>query len=326
MVLDGGLATELERRGEALFDRLWSARLLIENPILIRKVHEAYFQAGADLATTASYQASVPGFAGRGLSREEATRLIRLSVELAGQAREATGGEGLVAGSVGPYGAALADGSEYRGNYGVTPEALVDFHEPRLSALIEAGVDLLALETLPSTREARVVLDLLTRWPATRAWVSFTCRDGAHVSEGQPIEEAVAVASASPQVVAVGVNCVAPHLVDPLLDRMRNATDLPLVVYPNAGGVWDPGARQWTGTLDDFDPARDVPRWVEKGARWIGGCCRTTPETIVAIRTAVSTEHRAQGTGYRAHSTGHTAQGTATEHRTRNPEPRTQNP
>ncbi len=287
VVLDGGLATELERRGEALSDQLWSARVLIENPLLIRKVHEAYFQAGADVATTASYQASVSGFARRGLTRGEATRLIRLSVELASQAREATGGEGLVAGSVGPYGAALADGSEYRGHYGVTPEALADFHQPRLAALIEAGVDLLAIETIPSPLEARVVLDLLAHWPAARAWVSFTCRDDAHVSEGQPIEEALAVAEENPQVVAVGVNCVAPSLVDGLLDRMRNATGRPLVVYPNAGEIWDAVARQWTGARDDIDPARDVPRWVGKGARWVGGCCRTTPDTIAAIRRAV---------------------------------------
>ena len=286
VILDGGLATELERRGADLSDPLWSARLLVDNPNLIRKVHESYFTAGADVATTASYQASIEGFARRGLSAEESLGLMRLSVELADQARRNTGGEGFVAGSIGPYGAMLADGSEYRGEYGVSLETLAGFHGPRLQALIEAGADLLAIETCPSAIEALLVLDLLQHWPGVRAWVSFTCRDEERTSEGQPIGDAVAAVARSPQVVAVGVNCVAPHLVDGLLGRMRAATSLPLVVYPNAGETWDPVARTWQGTRDAFDPARDVPRWIGLGARWIGGCCRTTPATISAISLA----------------------------------------
>jgi len=288
VVLDGGLATELERRGADLSDTLWSARLLVDNPNLIRKVHESYFAAGADVATSASYQASIEGFGRRGLSVEESLRLMRLSVELADQARRNTGGEGMVAGSVGPYGAMLADGSEYRGDYGVSLETLAGFHAPRLQALIEAGADLLAIETCPSAIEALLILELLQHWPGTRAWVSFTCRDDERTSEGQPIGEAVAAVARSHQVVAVGVNCVAPHLVDGLLTRMRAATSLPLVVYPNAGETWDARSREWKGNPDTFDPARDVPRWIELGARWIGGCCRTTPSTISEIRKAVS--------------------------------------
>ena len=288
VVLDGGLATELERRGADLSDPLWSARLLIDNPNLIRKVHESYFAAGADVATTASYQASLEGFARRGIPPGESLRLIRLSVELADQARRNTGGDGMVAGSVGPYGAMLADGSEYRGAYGVSLETLAGFHGPRLQALIEAGADLLAIETCPSTVEALVVLELLQHWPGVRAWVSFTCRDGERVSEGQRIEEAVAAVTRSPQVVAVGVNCVPPRLVEGLLERMHPVTSLPLVVYPNAGETWDAVAREWKGSPDAFAPARDVPRWIERGARWIGGCCRTTPSTIAEIRKAVS--------------------------------------
>jgi homocysteine S-methyltransferase len=287
VVLDGGLATELERRGADLSDPLWSARLLLDNPNLIRKVHESYFTAGADVATTASYQASIEGFARRGIAPAESLRLMRLSVELADQARRNTGGEGMVAGSVGPYGAILADGSEYRGNYGVSLETLAGFHGPRLQALIEAGADLLAIETCPSAVEALLVLELLQHWPGMRAWVSFTCRDEERTSEGQLIGEAVAAVARSPQVVAVGVNCVPPHLVEELLGRMRRATSLPLVVYPNAGETWDPFTRAWTGTPDTFEPARDVPRWIELGARWIGGCCRTTPATISEIGRVV---------------------------------------
>src|SRR5262245_46348619 len=216
---------------------------------------------------------------------------MRLSVELADQARRNTGGEGIVAGSVGPYGAALADGSEYRGDYGVSLETLAGFHGPRLQALIEAGADLLAIETCPSAVEALLVLELLQHWPGVRAWVSFTCRDDERTSEGQAIGEAIAAVARSPQVVAVGVNCVAPHLVEGLLTRMHAVTSLPLVVYPNAGETWDAVAREWKGTPDSFDPARDVPRWMELGARWIGGCCRTTPATIERIRATVGGFH-----------------------------------
>jgi homocysteine S-methyltransferase len=290
VVLDGGLATELERRGADLSDPLWSARLLVDNPNLIRKVHESYYSAGADVATTASYQASIEGFARRGISPGESLRLMRLSVELADQARSNTGGEGIVAASVGPYGAMLADGSEYRGNYGVNLETLAGYHGPRLQALIEAGADILAIETCPTAVEALLVLELLQHWPGVRAWVSFTCRDDTRTSEGQPIGEAVAAVARSSQVVAVGVNCVAPHLVEGLLARMRASTSLPLVVYPNAGETWDAARREWRGTPDTFDPARDVPRWIDLGARWIGGCCRTTPSTIAEIRRAVSSK------------------------------------
>jgi homocysteine S-methyltransferase len=194
----------------------------------------------------------------------------------------------LVAGSIGPYGAARADGSEYRGNYGVGREALRQFHRPRLEALVEASPDLLAVETCPSPVEAEVVLELLARWPEVRAWVSFTCRDDSHVSEGQPIGEAARAAVGSPQVVAVGINCVNPSYVEGLLTRLRDVTELPLVVYPNSGETWDAERRCWTGASAPFDPERETVRWLGLGARLIGGCCRTTPATITGIRRALA--------------------------------------
>jgi len=298
MVLDGGLATELEGRGADLRDPLWSARLLLENPGLIREVHADYYRAGADLATAASYQTSVAGFVRRGVDRREALSLIRTSVTLAREARDifwtlperpADRLWPLVAGTAGPYGAALADGSEYRGRYGVGRRTLQDFHLPRLEALLEAGADLLAVETIPSPREAEAVLQLLPRWPDARVWVSFTCRDDAHLSEGQPVEDAARVVRGHPQVVAVGVNCVSPAQVDGLLERLGPVTDLPLVVYPNSGEVWDAERRTWIGSPARFDPIRDPVRWQRLGARLIGGCCRTTPTTIRDIRRGLRT-------------------------------------
>jgi len=304
VVLDGGLATELERRGADLRDPLWSARALLENPDLIRLVHESYFAAGADVAVSASYQASVSGFTARGTTPGEARRVIALSVELAQEARrrfwDAAGRVAsqrvrpLVVGSIGPYGAALADGSEYRGNYAVSRQALADFHGPRLEALIGAAPDLLAIETIPSPDEALLVLELLNAWPEIQVWVSFTCRDGSRVSEGQPVAEAIAAVAVHRQVVAVGFNCVAPALASPLLAAAAAVTDKPLVIYPNSGERWDAGERRWVPGDGACDFGESAPGWFERGARLIGGCCRTTPETIRAIRRSLESLVRAQ--------------------------------
>jgi len=295
VLLDGGLASELERRGADLRDPLWSATQLLEAPERIREVHEAYFAAGADVATSASYQASLAGFAARGITRSEARRLIGLSVELAQEAaercwarRETERPRPLVAGSVGPYGAARADGSEYRGGYGVSRQELADFHGPRLEALLAAGPDLLAIETFPSPVEAVLVLELLEAWPEARAWVSFTCRDSGRVSEGQPVRGAIAAVASHPQVVAAGFNCVAPALVEGLLAEVAGVSDKPLVVYPNRGEQWDAAAKRWIPGEPRSDLGAAARRWLAGGARVIGGCCRTTPETIRLMRSALT--------------------------------------
>ena len=296
-VLDGGLATELEARGHDLSDRLWSARLLLTEPEAIEEVHLAYFRAGARVATTASYQASVEGFAAAGLDRDTALRAMRRSVELASRARDrfraeeaAAGrdpGELLIAGSVGPYGAMLSDGSEYRGDYDPGDAVLEAFHRPRMETLVAAGVDLLAIETIPTVREARVLARLLdhVRVPA---WISYSCRDGETTSAGEPFAEAAAVASAARNVVAVGVNCTAPHHMRALLKIARASTNLPLVAYPNRGDTWDPDTRRWRGDrAGSWDPAV-VASWTALGAAWLGGCCGTGPREIERLAAALS--------------------------------------
>jgi homocysteine S-methyltransferase len=263
---------------------------------MVREVHLAYLEAGADIVTTASYQVSPDGFARAGLSREQALEAVRRSVRLADEARTAfqesvVPGEGrlrpLVAGSVGPFGASLADGSEYRGRYGVGRDRLREFHLPRLEALIAAGVDLLAIETMPSLYEVELLLRLLEAWPGTTAWVSFTCRDAGHLSEGQPVEAVAGVAS-HPQVAAVGVNCVFPALVEELLARMAAVTATPMVAYPNLGDSWLAAERRWVPSAAPFDFAAAAPRWHRLGARLIGGCCGTGPGTIRAMRRALA--------------------------------------
>jgi len=283
LVLDGGLATELERRGADLRDDLWSARMLLEDPERIRDVHAAYFSAGAEVAITASYQASFEGFARRGLDHGGTERLLRLSVQLAREAADEAGGDRLVAASVGPYGATLADGSEYVGRYGLSVGELIEWHRPRLEALLAAEPDVLAAETIPAIEETEAVLTLLEHYPGASAWIAFSCRDEEHISDGTRFSDAVAVASSSPQVVAVGVNCTPPGFVPALLTDARSITTLPLLAYPNLGSTWDAETTTWRAEGPRPDFGAESARWRQGGATIVGGCCGTTPEDIAAI-------------------------------------------
>jgi homocysteine S-methyltransferase len=294
IILDGGLATELEARGHDLRDRLWSARLLMTDPQAIEDVHLAYYRAGARVAITASYQATVPGFAAAGLDRAEALGAIRSSVQLAQAARDRAVAEApsdgirLVAGSVGPYATVLADGSEYRGDYDPGPAVLREVHAPRIDALLEAGADLLALETIPTMREAEVLVRLVEERHAP-AWLSYQCRDGRSTAAGEPIGDAVAVVADMPNIVAIGVNCTTPRHVPPLLAAAAAVTSRPLIAYPNGGDTWDPVARRWlvSGSADGFDAA-EVATWTDLGAQWLGGCCGTGPADIAALAHALT--------------------------------------
>jgi homocysteine S-methyltransferase len=292
LVLDGGLATELNHRGFDLSDALWSARLLADAPEAIAAVHLDYFEAGADIAITASYQASYGGFSARGLSRAETDDLLRQSVVLASAARERFHARHpdsartlRVAASVGPYGATLHDGSEYRGDYGLDERSLADFHGPRLATLLGAQPDLVACETIPSLLEARSIVRVLRDQASARAWVSFSCRDGAHTSAGDSIAECARVLDAEPQVIAIGVNCVGPPLVTALVRSIAAQTAKPIVVYPNSGEEWNARARCWEGTATRFTAY--VNEWIEAGASWIGGCCRSRPDDIRIVRATV---------------------------------------
>lgn len=290
VILDGAMATELEARGCNLADSLWSAKVLMENPELIREVHLDYYRAGAQVAITASYQATPAGFAARGLDEAQSRALIGKSVELARKAREAylaenaNAGVLLVAGSVGPYGAYLADGSEYRGDYARSADEFTAFHRPRVEALLDAGADLLACETLPSFAEINALAALLTEYPRARAWFSFTLRDSEHLSDGTPLHEVVSVLSAYPQIVALGVNCIALENTTAALQHLHNLTALPLVVYPNSGEHYDAVTKTWHHHGEACETlAGYLPQWTAAGAKLIGGCCRTTPKDIAEL-------------------------------------------
>lgn len=286
-VLDGGMSNALEDRGHDLSDSLWTARLLRDAPEEIAAVHRAYFAAGARVATTASYQASVDGFVAHGMSRTEAEQLIRRSVGIARDVRDSLAGDGIarsVAASVGPYGAVLADGSEYRGRYGLSASALRDFHLPRIELLASAGPDFLAVETIPDLDEAAVIVEILAEL-SLPAWLSFSVA-GSSTRAGQPLAEAFALAGSAPSVFAVGVNCCAPDDVAPAVSLAVSVTGKPAVVYPNSGEGWDAAARTWAGGWS-YDVGL-AAGWIAAGASYVGGCCRVGPETIAALAAAVS--------------------------------------
>ncbi|GII90223.1 homocysteine S-methyltransferase [Sinosporangium siamense] len=278
------MATRLEALGNDLRDDLWSARLLADDPEVILRAHRDYFTAGADVATTASYQATIPGLMRRGCSAAEAERLISLSVEIAGRARDEHG-SGLVAASVGPYGAYLANGAEYTGDYDLDEDGLTDWHRDRWHLLAGTDADLLACETIPSYGEAQALARLLDETPDVRIWVSFSCRDEAHISDGTPLKDAAAVFSGHPRVVAVGINCTQPRYIPSLI---RCVDNFPVVVYPNSGEDYDPVAGTWTGFTEPDEFAQAAVAWFAAGASLIGGCCRTTPEHIRGVRARLS--------------------------------------
>jgi homocysteine S-methyltransferase len=286
MILDGGLSNALADRGHDLSDELWTARLLRDAPEEVAAVHRAYYRAGAEVATSASYQASVPGFERAGVSRGEAESLLRRAVTVAREVRdELTTDERplLVAASVGPYGAVLADGSEYRGRYGLTSSQLRDFHLPRLEVLAGAEPDLFAVETVPDLDEAAVLVPLLDEI-GLPAWLSYSCR-GDRTRAGQPLDEAFALVASSTSVCAAGVNCCAPDDVLPALVTARAASGRPGVAYPNSGQGWDSGTRTWSGGAS-FDVAL-APGWVAAGAAYVGGCCQVGPADITALASAL---------------------------------------
>lgn len=289
VVIDGGLATLVERNGSDLSTALWSARLLRDDPGALQRAHAEFYAAGAEVAITASYQASFEGFATAGIDGKEAEVLLRRSCDAADAARSGfdDGRDRWVAASVGPYGAALADGSEYTGDYGLTVRQLRNWHRPRLQVLMQAvadgRADLLAVETIPSIAEAEAIVAELDG-SGIPAWLSLTC-SGGRTRTGEPAAEAFALGAAVGEVIAVGVNCCPAQQVAELAADAARIGGKPVVVYPNSGEEWDAATRSWTGD-STFDPAL-VTAWLTAGAALIGGCCRVPPTAISDIATAL---------------------------------------
>lgn len=294
LILDGGLATELENRGHNLDHHLWSARLLINKPDEIRAVHNSYLKAGADCIISASYQATIPGFISEGLNEEEAKALIKRTITIACDARDdflhsqhndENRLKPIIAASIGPYGAYLANGSEYTGSYEINSENLMHFHESRWELLAQTPADLFACESIPSIREAEVLRRLLDNTPDIQAWFSFTCRNNGHISDGTPIEDGLALFEDSSQTVAIGVNCTAPNHILSLVKKIaQHQPSKNIVVYPNSGEMYDAKNKTWLGIDTSLDLSQKAMQWKQAGARLIGGCCRTGPNHVRNLR------------------------------------------
>lgn len=293
MMLDGGLATTLENRGHNLNHELWSAKLLLEDPEAIRQAHLDFLSAGADCITTATYQATPLGFQKYGLTEQESVSIMRQAVELATAARDLfwsiesnrTGRrKPLVATSIGPYGAYLADGSEYTGKYDIEDKQLYEFHRARWEILHDCGADLFACETIPSRQEANVLLRVLADHPETWAWMSYCCRDQQSLRDGSSFRETVQTCAAVENVAAVGVNCTSPDHISALVSIAREAATKPVLVYPNAGEKYDPVRKEWIDKPANIDWSIKPAEWVRLGATGVGGCCRIGPERIRELR------------------------------------------
>ena len=288
VVLDGAMSTPLERLGADTNNDLWTAKALIDNEELVYEVHKMYFEAGADLIITDTYQANIQAFEKVGYSEKEARNLIKKAVKIAQKARDdyenRTGKHNYIAGTIGPYGAYLANGSEYRGDYELSAEEYQQFHLPRIEELVNAGVDILAIETQPKLDEVLAILELLKeKYPQQKVYVSYTLSDDDTISDGTPLPRAIHALEDYSQVIAVGINCVKLELVEPALKNMKEITDKNLIVYPNSSAVYDPKSKTWSQPKTSATFEELIPNWYEAGARIIGGCCTTGPKEIKAV-------------------------------------------
>ena len=301
LVLHGPLGTELEAMGYDVSGKLWSAKYLLEKPDVIQELHEIYLNNGSNILTTSTYQATIPGLEAAGLNPEQAADIIRLTVQLAHQARDNYWQNlsdeqktqtiyPLISGDVGPYAAYLADGSEYNGQYGkVSLQELKDFHRPRIQIFLEQEVDMLALETIPNRLEVQAVTELLSEeFPQVEAYMSFTAQEVGKISDGTALKDVIALVEACPQILAVGFNCTQPQLYDDLLQETRTLTTKPLVTYPNSGETYDGVTQTWHHSHEGKGSLVEQSlHWIHLGARIVGGCCRTRPAEIAALAQAV---------------------------------------
>lgn len=297
LVIDGSMSTSLERLGCDTDNELWTAAALLNQPELVYQVHKEYFEAGARLAITDTYQANLAALKqNAGLDEQAARAVIQKAVTLAKQARndyeKKTGIHNYVAGSLGPYGAYLADGSEYRGDYELTEAEYQEFYRPRIEEITKVGVDCLALETQPKLSEVKAVLDLLkAEYPDQKVYVTFTLKDAATISDGTPLKQAAQTVNEYDQVIGMGINCIPPRLVTPAIKNLKAATDLPIVVYPNSGAIYDPKTKTWSKPAKEDDFGNLTKEWLAAGATIIGGCCTTTPQDIQKIAVVIKEQN-----------------------------------
>lgn len=291
IVIDGAMSLGLEERQVNLNNKLWTASAIGYYPEKIKDVHQAYFDVGANIAIVSTYQASVQGYLDQGYNVDQAKALIKRAVQLADEARQVSDSiqPKFLAGAVGPYGAYLADGSEYRGDYKLSDKAYREFHHDRLAVLIAEDCDLLAIETMPNYQEIKAILELLKELPEIPIWVTCTLKDAKTLSDGTPFKQVQALLEANPQVIAYGANCIAPELVTPFLKQVQPTAQKDLVIYPNSGASYSPEVKEWDAAPHSQQTFQTYTKqWHKQGAKWIGGCCCTSEPEVRAIVSSLN--------------------------------------
>ncbi|MCP4884487.1 MAG: homocysteine S-methyltransferase [Flavobacteriales bacterium] len=289
LILDGGLSNVLESFGCDLNQELWSAKMLIDQPELIKRAHLAYLEAGAQCITSSSYQATLSGFERIGLNRSDATKMMIKSIELADEARSVfikknNQSESIfLAASIGPYGAFLADGSEYRGDYRISDNELRQFHAEKIHILESTNVDFLAFETIPSLQEIQILSELISQ-SKKQCWISFSCRDSEFLNDGSKIIDALKICSSTNNLFALGVNCTAPKYISSIIKKIRPLVqDKKIIIYPNSGEIYLPESKSWKGISDPDIFQKMASEWLDLGVDIIGGCCRIGPDHITKL-------------------------------------------
>ena len=283
VILDGGFGTTVEQFGYDVKHELWSSNLIQSNPEAVYKVHKAFVDSGAEIILTNTYQASVQSFLNIGIDRATACTYLATAVELA---TRAAGNRAIVAGSLGPYGAMLGNGSEYTGHYEETEADYIQYHKERLDILIEAGISVFAFETIPNIEEIKAVRTLLLDYPSIETWISVTLKDHDHLSDGTPLEAVIEVVNEIENVLAFGVNCTSVNVIDAAVDKLITLSAKPLILYPNSGRQYDAVHKVWIDR-EDASLVEAAPRWKEKGVKIIGGCCQVGPGEIKELGTVL---------------------------------------
>ena len=292
-ILDGGLASDLFINGgfdksKLNNDPLWSARVVLENPSSIKECHKRFLNAGSNVISTSTYQASVEGYMKHcGLSKEKAEEVIGSSVDLAKAAIAECklDYDVIIAGAISPYGAILHDMSEYSGSYidSTSYKTLKEFHKTNVQILASKGVKLFAFETMPALLEAQALVELLHDYPHCKAWLSFTTLNGTHTSYGESFTKVFQTFQDDPQVIAIGTNCCDPKFTKLVLDAAvgQLGDHQSCIAYPN-------NRRNSESTADECQWANDLCQWVATGVLgWVGGCCEVTPRHIKLVKEVV---------------------------------------
>lgn len=294
LVSDGGMGTEIEKLNIIKNPELWSSDALINHPNAIYKIHQAYLKSGANILTTATYQANPIFLKAQHAILSNGHTLIGRAVDIVKKVKtdfvnaNPFEQQPLIAGSVGPYGAYLNDGSEYTGNYDLTIDTLKKFHYPHLKLLAENDVDFFAFETIPNFTEATALNDLLREsFPNSMAWLSLSINDNLDLCDDTPLAKVLNYIADNPQIFAIGVNCTNIENINPIIQILKTHTSKAIVVYPNNGDIYNKEEGKWIPRADSPSFTEVVPTWIKSGATIIGGCCRTTPKDIQDISNIV---------------------------------------